>query len=91
MPIVLNPMYFIPFIMAPMASAIIAYVLTYIGFVPKVSIMAAWTTPPILGALVSTNSIMGAVTALICLIVSVLIYLPFVYVVGKQATAEENV
>ncbi|MDR3595957.1 PTS sugar transporter subunit IIC [Clostridium sp.] len=86
MPIVLNPMYFIPFILAPMVSAIIAYVLTYIGFVPKVSIMAAWTTPPILGALISTNSIMGAVTALICLVVSVLIYLPFVYLVGRQST-----
>jgi PTS system cellobiose-specific IIC component len=86
MPIVLNPMYFIPFILAPMVSAIIAYVLTYIGFVPKVSIMAAWTTPPILGALISTNSIMGAVTAIICLVVSVLIYLPFVYLVGRQST-----
>lgn len=86
MPIVLNPMYFIPFILSPMVSAIIAYVLTYIGFVPKVSIMATWTTPPILGALISTNSIMGAVTACICLAVSVLIYLPFVYLVGKQST-----
>jgi len=87
MPIVLNPIYFIPFILAPIASAIIAYVLTYIGFVPKVSIMAAWTTPPILGALISTNSIMGAVTALICIVVSILIYLPFVYIAGRQEIA----
>ncbi|WP_160691347.1 PTS sugar transporter subunit IIC [Clostridium sp. C2-6-12] len=90
MPLVLNPMYFIPFILAPMLSAIIAYVLTYIGFVPKVSIMATWTTPPILGALISTNSVMGAVTALICLTVSVLLYLPFVYMAGRQEVAEEK-
>lgn len=90
MPLVLNPMYFIPFILAPMVSAIIAYVLTYIGFVPKVSIMATWTTPPILGALISTNSVMGAVTALICLTVSVLMYLPFVYMAGRQEVAEEK-
>ena len=91
MPIVLNPMYFIPFILAPLASTIIAYVLTYIGFVPKVSIMATWTTPPILGALISTNSIMGAVTAVICIVVSVLIYLPFVYVASKaEIKAEES-
>ncbi|MVX65105.1 PTS sugar transporter subunit IIC [Clostridium chromiireducens] len=84
MPIVLNPIYFIPFILAPIASLLIAYTLTVIGFVPKVSILAAWTTPPILGAIISTNSIMGGVTALICLIVSVIIYLPFVAIAGKQ-------
>ncbi|AOR23375.1 PTS sugar transporter subunit IIC [Clostridium taeniosporum] len=84
MPIILNPMYFIPFILAPIVSALTAYGLTLIHFVPKVSIMATWTTPPILGAFLSTNSIRGAVTAIICLAVSVVIYLPFVYVAGRQ-------
>lgn len=88
LPIVLNPIYFIPFVLAPVASVLVAYTLTVIGFVPKVSIMAAWTTPPILGAIVSTNSIMGGVTALICLIVSVLIYLPFAFFAGKQVADE---
>lgn len=90
-PIVLNPIYFIPFILSPIASLTIAYILTVIGFVPKVAIMATWTTPPILGAIISTNSIMGGVTALICLIVSILIYLPFVYVAGRQELRKENV
>lgn len=90
MPIILNPMYFIPFMLAPAVSALIAYFLTFIGFVPKVSIMATWTTPPVLGAILSTNSIMGGVTAIICLAVSILIYLPFVYVAGRQTLAEEN-
>ncbi|NFR87451.1 MULTISPECIES: PTS sugar transporter subunit IIC [unclassified Clostridium] len=84
MPIILNPMYFIPFMLAPLVSALTAYGLTAIHFVPKVSIMAGWTTPPILGAFFSTNSIMGGVTALICLVISVLIYLPFVYLAGRQ-------
>ncbi|KAI3347296.1 PTS sugar transporter subunit IIC [Clostridium botulinum] len=84
MPIVLNPMYFIPFMLAPLVSAIVAYGLTVIHFVPKVSIMATWTTPPIVGAFFSTNSIMGGVTAIICIVISVLIYLPFVYVAGRQ-------
>lgn len=88
MPIILNPIYFIPFMLAPVVSALIAYFLTLINFVPKVSIMAAWTTPPILGAILSTNSIRGGVTALICLGVSILIYLPFVYVSGREVGAE---
>ena len=43
MPLILNPIYFIPFILAPMVSTIIAYTLTYIGFAPKVVVMAGWT------------------------------------------------
>ncbi|WP_125153489.1 PTS sugar transporter subunit IIC [Clostridium rectalis] len=78
MPIILNPIYFIPFLLAPLASGFIAYTLTAIGFAPKVVVMAHWTTPPILGAIISTNSIRGGITALICLVVSIIIYVPFV-------------
>lgn len=91
MPLVLNPIYFVPFVLAPLASASIAYFLTSIGFVPKVAYMATWTTPPIIGAAISTNSIMGAVTALICLVVSICIYLPFVIMATKQELDSEGV
>ncbi|MBE6071449.1 MAG: PTS sugar transporter subunit IIC [Clostridium butyricum] len=84
LPIILNPIYFIPFILAPMACTIIAYALTAVGFAPKVVVMAGWTTPPILGAILSTNSIMGGVTAIICLVVAVIIYLPFVSMAAKE-------
>lgn len=91
MPLVLNPIYFVPFVLAPLVSASIAYFLTSIGFVPKVAYMATWTTPPIIGAAISTNSIMGAVTALICLVVSICIYLPFVIMATKQELDSEGV
>lgn len=91
MPLVLNPIYFVPFVLAPLVSASIAYFLTSIGFVPKVAYMATWTTPPIIGAAISTNSIMGAVTALICLAVSICIYLPFVIMATKQELDSEGV
>ncbi|MBO0545373.1 PTS sugar transporter subunit IIC [Clostridium botulinum] len=84
LPIILNPIYFIPFILAPLASGIIAYVLTVIGFAPKVVVMAHWTTPPILGAIISTNSIRGGITALICMAVSIIIYMPFVHMATKK-------
>ncbi|MGO5072447.1 PTS sugar transporter subunit IIC [Clostridium sporogenes] len=84
LPIILNPIYFIPFILAPLASGIIAYVLTVIGFAPKVVVMAHWTTPPILGAIISTNSIRGGITALICMAVSIIIYMPFVGMATKK-------
>ena len=55
MPLVLNPIYLIPFVLAPVASGTIAYVLTLIGFMPKVTILTAWTMPPVLGAFLSTR------------------------------------
>ncbi|MGO5064217.1 PTS sugar transporter subunit IIC [Clostridium sporogenes] len=84
LPIILNPIYFIPFILAPLASGLIAYILTFIGFAPKVVVMAHWTTPPILGAIISTNSIRGGITALICMAVSIVIYMPFVHMATKK-------
>ncbi|WP_297436024.1 PTS sugar transporter subunit IIC [uncultured Clostridium sp.] len=84
MPLVLNPMYFIPFVMAPLVSGLIAYFATVAGIMPIVTIQASWTTPPVLGAILSTNSIMGGVVAVFCIIVSIFIYLPFVKMAAKQ-------
>lgn len=90
MPLVLNPIYFIPFVLAPMVSGTIAYFLTAVGFMPAVSIMANWTMPPVFGAIISTNSIMGGVGALICIAASILIYMPFVIIATREELAEEK-
>ncbi|MGL5068763.1 MAG: PTS sugar transporter subunit IIC [Sarcina sp.] len=90
MPLVLNPVYFIPFMLAPLASGLIAYVATLVGIMPPVTILASWTTPPVLGAILSTNSIMGGVVAVVGIIVSVLIYLPFVGIATKNELALEK-
>lgn len=90
MPLVLNPIFLIPFILAPLASGCIAYFLTAVGFVPPVSIAVGWTTPPILGAMLSTNSVMGAVVAAICLVVAIIIYLPFVKIATNQELQQEG-
>lgn len=87
MPLVLNPIYFIPFMLAPLVSGLIAYAATVFGIMPMVTIQATWTTPPVIGAWLSTNSIMGAVVALVCIAVSILIYLPFVGMATKQELA----
>lgn len=84
MPLVLNPMYFIPFVIAPLVSGLIAYAATVAEIMPMVTVQASWTTPPVLGAILSTNSIMGGVVSVVCIIVSVLIYLPFVRMAAKQ-------
>ena len=52
--------------------------------------MAGWTTPPVIGAILSTNSIRGGITAFICLVVSILIYLPFVLMAAKEENEAVN-
>lgn len=76
MPVVLNPPMCVGFILAPLASYIISYVLTAIGFCPVMYINVPWTTPIILsGLLASGGNFIGAVTQLICLAAATLIYI----------------
>ena len=46
-PMVLNPILGIPFVVAPLVTIIIGYVLTVIGFCPVACLTVPWTTPPI--------------------------------------------
>lgn len=92
LPIVMNPIICIPFILAPLVSGIIAYVLTFIGFCPVTVALIPWTTPPILSGFLATGgSINGAITQIICLAAAVLIYLPFVIAYEKEQNAADMI
>lgn len=86
LPIVLNPIYFIPFIIVQPVLTVVAYVATTAGFAGPIVNSVPWTTPPILNAFLATNGSMGAVVvALINLALAFVIYLPFVMVANAQA------
>ncbi|OUQ09018.1 PTS lactose transporter subunit IIC [Erysipelatoclostridium sp. An15] len=77
-PMVLNPILGIPFVLAPIATIVVGYILTVIGFCPKAVINTPWTTPPILHGFLTTGAnVMGAVSQAIALVVSIVIYAPF--------------
>ena len=77
-PMVLNPILGIPFVVAPLITIIIGYVLTVIGFCPVACLTVPWTTPPIVFGFLATGAqIMGAVTQAILIVVSTVIYTPF--------------
>ena len=90
-PLMMNVTYFIPFILSNVASILIAYGAFAIGIVPKCTGLAQvpWTTPLLISGYLATNSIMGAVLQLVCVIVVVLIWLPFVKVADTQIQKEE--
>lgn len=84
LPIVLNPIMFIPFILAPMITVTIAYAATSMGLVPAAIAVAPWVTPPIIGGAIVTSSISGGILAAVNLVVSVLVYIPFVIMINIQ-------
>lgn len=88
LPLVLNPILFIPFILTPGVLTLIAYIGTVTGFAPATYIAIPWTTPPIIGAFLATGStgasVKAAILAAINFIVAVLIYLPFIKLADRQ-------
>ena len=92
LPIVMNISLLIPFILAPMANAIISYFAMATGLVAKTTgIAVSWTMPPILSGFLTTGGhISGAVLQVICIIVDVLIYWLFYKSVEKQNLALES-
>lgn len=89
-PIVLNPILFIPFVFGPVILCVIAYLATISGLVPAATFVLPWNIPPIIGGVLATKSIAGGILALVNLILSVIIYLPFVKIITIQELSKEN-
>ncbi|MEG0685343.1 MAG: PTS transporter subunit EIIC [Coprobacillus sp.] len=83
-PLVLNPILGIPFIIAPCACIAVGYLLIEMGFCPPVVLEVPWTMPPILlGFLATGGNIMGAVSQIIVIALSTVIYIPFLIAYEK--------
>jgi len=85
LPIVMNPILAIPFMIAPAVSATFAYLMTNIGFCGRMVVNAPWTTPPgLMAFLCSGGNVGAALTQIICILLAFLIYIPFVLAANKQ-------
>jgi len=90
-PIVLNPVMMIPFIVTPMINATIAWFVTKAGLVGAVTITAPWTLPGPIGAFMATGGDWRAAVLNIVLIgVSVICYYPFVKIYDKNELDKEQ-
>ncbi|MFI3236718.1 MAG: PTS transporter subunit EIIC [Lachnospiraceae bacterium] len=85
LPIVLNPVYAIPFIIIPPILVSIAYFATFIGLIPPVFLSIPWIMPPVIYAFLATGgSFMAAVVALINFVIATVIWGVFVMMANKQ-------
>jgi len=91
LPIVLNPLYIIPWVCVPTIMVAIAYIVTSMGLVPPVFMQVPWVTPPIIMALLATGGNIGAaILAAFNLALSVVLWAPFVIVGNKVEVKEEE-
>ncbi len=89
-PIVLNPVFFIPFILAPIVNVWIFKFFVDTLQMNSFSVNLPWTTPGPLGIVMGTNfAPLAFVLALLLIVVDVLIYYPFIRVYDEQILAEE--
>ena len=90
-PIVMNPMLIIPFILAPILNAVIAWFATIVGWVNPVVASAPWTLPGPIGAFLACgNDWRAAVLSILLILLSVLIYYPFFKMYDKSLLADEQ-
>ena len=90
LPIVLNPIIFIPFLLVPTFNIIVSYIVMNIGLVPyPTGIPITWTTPIVISGFLSTGW-QGAILQIILLICGVFIYMPFIKMIDKQFLKEEE-
>ena len=89
-PIVMNPILGIPFILGPLVTGTLSYVLTITGVVPMMIARLPFTVPSPLGAFVSTNwSIPAMILVFVNFLIDLAIYYPFFKVFEKQQLEKE--
>ncbi len=90
-PIVLNPVFFIPFIFAPIVNVWIFKIFIDVLGMNSFTANLPWTTPGPLGIILGTNlQILSFILAALLIVVDFIIYYPFVKVYDKQILEEER-
>ena len=90
-PLVLNPIFFIPFIFAPIANVwIFKFFIDTLGM-NSFTANLPWTTPAPLGLVLGTNfQVLSFILAALLIVVDVVIYYPFLKVYDEQILEEER-
>ena len=92
LPIIMNPMMLIPFIVAPITLTLISYGAISLGIVGRLPGLAApWTMPVILsGFYIGNGDVRFVLLQIVNFVVSGLIYFPFVAAFDKKKYEEEQ-
>lgn len=90
LPIVMNPTMMIPFVLVDAVLVTGTYFLMYFNIIGRPVIQIPWIMPPIIGAYLATGgNIPAAIWSFCGLIISGVIYYPFIKIVEKERLAAQ--
>lgn len=76
-PVIMNPIFLLPFLLAPMVCLLDSWAAMRLGIVPIPVREVEWITPVLISGYMATGSLAGTLLQLVNIGVSVLIYWPF--------------
>lgn len=90
-PIVLNPLLIIPFILGPVVIVTINYILFATGVIPPVIIQPPFTVPIFIGGFIATGgSVIAGLVQILNAVIAALIYWPFFRRYDRQLAMDEK-
>ena len=89
MPLIFNPILFLPFVFIQGINGVIAYTVTKMGIVGATFVTAPWTTPAPIGAFLATMDWHATVLILCLIVIDFVIYYPFFKIYEKQCIKQE--
>ncbi|MBR2684978.1 MAG: PTS sugar transporter subunit IIC [Erysipelotrichaceae bacterium] len=90
LPIMLNPVMFIPFVLAHGLNALVAYIAMAAKLVNTPYIYPGWNLPAPLGALLATLDVKAVFLMIVIILLDMLLYYPFFKIYDKQMKEEET-
>ncbi len=89
-PLMLNPIFLIPFLLTSTLNGVISYILMNMGLVGKTFAMLSWNMPSIFGAFLSTMDYRAGLLVIGLIVLDMIIYFPFFKIQEKQLVLMEN-
>ncbi|MCM3027770.1 PTS cellobiose transporter subunit IIC [Bacillus safensis] len=92
LPIVMNPLILIPWILAPMVITCITYFAMASGIVPPpTGVNIPWTVPIFISGMMATNSLAGGLLQLFNLMIVFVIWFPFLKFIDRMNVKNEKI
>ncbi|MBY7141977.1 PTS sugar transporter subunit IIC [Virgibacillus sp. NKC19-3] len=89
-PLMLNPIFLLPFLLTSTMNAIISYILMASGVIGSTFANLSWQMPPFIGAFFSTLDWKAPILVILLIILNALMYYPFVKIYDRQLSEREN-
>lgn len=90
LPVILNPLFLVPYVFAPLANTFVGWIAVSWGIVPIFQTEISWTMPLLFGSMISTHSIMGGLLQVVWLIMDIFIYAPFIITSNSIELGEDK-